>query len=454
MPKFEQYAISKPMIHTLSRLGYVNLTPIQEAVIPHVYRGESVVARSETGSGKTHAFLVPILDRIDINKKEVQAIILSPTRELAKQTYDFAKLIQSDFPELKLLMIAGGVEKSRNKLKLESVPHVVIATPGRLKDLGIEDTVTSLSTSKVIVLDEADMLMDSGFFEDINLIISRLDAPQMLVFSATIPLKLSGIIEKYVGATEVIEIAKENKTSGQVTHSLIDTRHQPLFETILDFIKWKNPYFLLIFASKIDKVIEVYQFLQSQNLKVGMMHGNLENRERKAMMKRIRNNEFPIVVASDMAARGLDIEHVSDILNIDLPTDLDFYFHRAGRTGRYDKTGNCYTFYDNDHSERPRKLIELGVRFAYFSYRDHQFFEAKGLEYKRQRVRKIDPTLEKDIKTAVSKTRSTKVKPGYKKKVANAVEKVKKKYKRQIIEKDIRRQKVQRYKQSSKKEEA
>lgn len=453
MPKFEQYAIRKSMIHTLSRLGYTQLTPIQEAVIPLALRGESLVARSETGSGKTHAFLVPILERIDPNKKEVQAIILSPTRELAKQTYDFAKLIQADFPEIKILMVAGGVEKSRNKLKLENVPHILIATPGRLKDLGIEDTVTSLATSRVIVLDEADMLMDGGFFEDINLIISKLDTPQIMVFSATIPVKLSGIIEKYVGATNIIEIAKQNKTSAQVTHALIDTRHQPLMDTVLDFIKWRNPYFLLIFASKIDKVIEVYQFLQSQNYKVGMIHGDLESRERKAMMKRIRNNEFPILVASDMAARGLDIDNVTDVLNIDLPTDLDFYFHRAGRTGRYDKQGHCYTFYDNDNTDRPRKLIGLGVKFSYFSYRDRQFFEAKGLDYKRQPVRKIDPTLEKDIKIAVAKTKTSKVKPGYKKKVALAVEKVKKKYKRQIIEKDIRRQKVERYKQGAKRDE-
>ena len=179
------------------------------------------------------------------------------------------------------------------------------------------------------------MLLEMGFFEEINNLLTILKEPTIMIFSATIPLNLRHLIEKYIKAEKVFEIGEEGSTNSQVTHYLIDTRHKDLKECALTFLKIKNPYLCLIFCSKKEDVDKLYKFLNQNGVKVGVLHGDLEMRQRKQMMRRIRNDEFSVIVCSDMAARGLDLDNVSDVLNIDLPNNFEFYFHRAGRKGRY-----------------------------------------------------------------------------------------------------------------------
>ena len=451
MAKFTQFDLQSNLLQTISSLGYIDLTPIQEIVIPPALRGESLIARSPTGSGKTHAFLVPIFNKIKPEISEIQAIILSPTRELAKQTANFARLIAKDFPNIRLLLLAGGEEKSRNVMSLSKKPHIVIATPGRLKDLGIENTVTSLMTAKTIVLDEADMLLDSGFFSVIDEILNTLVTPQIMVFSATIPVGLINLMAKYFKDIKVLEQG-EGATNKQVDHFLIDSRHHDEHQLVYDFIQWKHPYFLLIFASTKQEVNALYQFLLTKGIKVGVIHGDLASRERKTMMKRINNDDFPVVVASDMAARGLDFSHVSEVLNLNLPNNLEYYFHRAGRTGRYQDHGEVYTVYDNDHLTKPRKLIEQNVKFSFLYYQNEEFMVDKRprLMERAKPFSNKASELDLEIQKVVAKTRSKKIKPNYKKKVKEVVAKTKQKHRREIIRKDIRRQQEERYRTKAK----
>ncbi len=451
MSSFSSFALSKKMIDALKSQGYVSPTPIQDAVIPKALRGESLIARSPTGTGKTHAFLIPIIEKIEIEKKEIQAVIVAPTRELAKQTYDFAKRFSTSYPALRILLLSAGEERSRTIEKLARVPHLIIATPGRLHDLAVEEKVINFLTAKTFVLDEADMLMEMGFFNDINVIISNLTKPQVLVFSATIPEKLASALEKYAEPKHVIETSTKELTAGKVRHYFIDTRHQDLKECVKQFIEIKHPYLLLVFASKKETVETVYDYLRSQGIRAAMIHGDLEVRERKSIMRRIHANEFNVIVASDMASRGIDIEDVSDVLNVDLPRNTEFYFHRAGRTGRNGKDGQCYSFYDNDLTLPVQKVLDMGTKAEYLVFRDGALVEGKPITPTAPNFRKKkNPELEKEIKKAAGMASSKIVKPGYKRKVRVAVERAKARHRRKVIKRDIRRQQVERYKSAAK----
>ena len=383
MASFKSYALSSKMLESLEKLNYINPTPIQEVVIPSALRGESLVARSATGSGKTHSFLIPIVDRIDINLNQVQAVIMAPTRELAKQTFDFLKELIALYGNISIRLLCAGEEKKRVIDKLQNTPQIIVATPGRLNDLILKENALDISNVKYFVIDEADMLLEMGFFEEINNLLTILKEPTIMIFSATIPLNLRHLIEKYIKAEKVFEIGEEGSTNSQVTHYLIDTRHKDLKECALTFLKIKNPYLCLIFCSKKEDVDKLYKFLNQNGVKVGVLHGDLEMRQRKQMMRRIRNDEFSVIVCSDMAARGLDLDNVSDVLNIDLPHNFEFYFHRAGRTGRYKSYVNCYTFYNNDEIDSVKRIIDAGLEVQYLSLRDNEIVPSKVFKKKK-----------------------------------------------------------------------
>ena len=446
MASFKSYALSSEMLNALEKLNYISPTAIQEVVIPSALRQESLVARSATGSGKTHSFLVPIVDKIDKDNHNVQSIILAPTRELAKQTFDFLKELTDLIGNISIRLLCAGEEKKRVLDKLQNTPQIIVATPGRMNDLILKENALDISNVKYFVLDEADMLLEMGFFEEINNLLMIPKDPTIMIFSATIPFNLRRLIEKYIKAEKVFELGEEEVTNNQVTHYLIDTKHKDVKECVLNFLKIKNPYLCLVFCSKKEDVDKVYKYLNTNGVRVGILHGDLEMRQRKQMMRRIRNDEFSVIVCSDMAARGLDLDNVSDVINVDLPNNFEFYFHRAGRTGRYKSQGNCYTFYNNDQIDSVKRILDAGIEVKYQVIRDNQLIDSKGFEKKKTFKQKRDLELEKEIKKAVARTKTTKVKPGYKKKVKDAVEKAKRQHKRKIIKEDIRRQRVERYK--------
>ncbi|OQC10156.1 MAG: DEAD-box ATP-dependent RNA helicase CshB [Tenericutes bacterium ADurb.Bin087] len=443
--EFGKYNIDKKLVEALKKHGYLTMTPVQSEILPRALKGESLIVKAKTGSGKTHSYLIPILNKLE-KSDEIQALILAPTRELARQIYDFARTLNNDYKEVDILFLAGGLQTSRHKERLATKPALIIATPGRLKALLINEDITSFKSIHTVVLDEGDMLLDSGFYGVISETLAALDNPTVQLFSATIPQKLANLVTLKTGVKSIIDIDKSDKTSENVTHYLIDVHHQNRFEVVENFIKHFNPYLLLVFCSTNKEVLELYQYLSAKGHKIGLLTGELESRKRKAMFRRVRNNEFQVVVASDIAARGIDIDDVSDVLSVSFPFDLEFYFHRAGRTGRLDNKGNAYTLYDHDDLDTIEKVEKLGVHFTRLAYKSGTFSNAPKRMSRPKAQSADEKELDVKIKTAVAQTRTKKVRPGYKKKVKTAVERVKKAHRRKMIKKSIREQRVERYK--------
>lgn len=450
---FKSFNLSDLMIKSLARQGYLSPSSIQTRVIPKALKGGNIVAQSETGSGKTHAFIIPIIENLQLDSDRLQALIITPTRELAQQIYAFLEAFKGDYPKLHARLFTAGKETERTFRQGMRVPHVIIGTPTRIKTMLEAKSLIGLGSVKTLVLDEADMLMEMGYFADIDIIYRLLKAPpQMMVFSATIEFNLRKNLEKYVGADFVIEM-DDVKTAKTVGHHAIDVKHGDRLHAIEIFIKTLNPYLLIIFASRKEQVATISSYLKSAGHDNIMLHGDMSARERKSAYKLIGANKHRLIVASDLAARGLDIKDVSEVLNFDLPKDLTYYFHRAGRTGRFGASGQCYSFYNSDTVTQLEKLIESGVSFSFHELRDDTIISTDKIARRKTRKKKVDPDLERQIKHAAAKVKTDVVKPGYKKKVRDAVAKVKRKHKREIIRKDIRRQRVARYRKEGSKNE-
>lgn len=441
--KFSAFNLKKDVVNCLNQLNYITPTSVQEVVIPKALKGESVVVQSETGTGKTHSFLIPIINNVEYNGK-IQALVISPTRELARQTYIFAKQFCKHLPKLKVKMFVSGEDSKKDLNSFKNEAEIIIATPGKLNYL-IENSDIDLTNIKTLVLDEADMLMEDSFLSDIDKIIKKLVKPQIEVFSATINKKVEFFLKKYISADYVLTISK-GRTSKTVNHYFINTKHSDLLESVMKFISIKNPFLLLIFTNSKEETKKLYTYLCSQKLKCGILSGDLKSRERRSMLRRINAYDFQIVVCTDIASRGLDINDVTDVLSIGLPNNLEYYYHRAGRTGRNYKEGNSFVFYDSDHVELPLKLIDNGLTPAFLKFKDYELVEDAPIIRPKKVFKRKDVELNREIQKVKHEATSKKVKPNYKKKVSLAIDKVKKRHKREIIKKDIRRQMNERYK--------
>ena len=436
MTTFKNYNFKEYIFNALEDMKFKNPTEIQELVIPLALQGKDVIGKSPTGSGKTHAYLLPILNKIDTNIDKVQAVILTPTRELATQIYENLIKFQKFNSKLKLRLITGGLDRVRMIEKVNNTPHIVIGTPGRIKDIGLDKAEFNIMNTDVLVLDEADMIMESGFMEDVSILAAKMrDDLQMLVFSATIPIYLKNFLDKYMDNPKLLEIKAINP--GTITHIAYPTRHHNRNEVLLNLINGINPYLCLIFASKKDTVNNVYNYLLENGLKVGVIHGDLDAKVRRQMMRRIKDNDFVYIVCSDIAARGIDIEGVSHVINYDLPKELEFFYHRAGRTGRNGNDGICYTLYEKEELPIIHKLMKGNIEFLHQEYKNETWNNLKTLVVEQKK--KENTELDKKIKSIVVKSKNKPVKPGYKKKVKSEIEKVKAKHRREVIKKDIKK---------------
>ena len=450
--QFKSYNLNKDLIRILEEKGYKDLTKIQELVIPKALKGENIIAKSETGSGKTHSFIVPIINNVVIDGT-LQAIILAPTKELARQTFDFINEIinEEPFNKIKCKLFTSGEDQTKDLKSFLNGAEIIVATPGKLNFL-LNAATTDLSTLKTLVLDEADMLIDKTFIDDIDKIFEKVNKSiiQVEVFSATISKSVNDFLRKFISPDYTLTVDEKNKSNKNVSHYFINTKHQDKYELLLRFIENKNPYLLFVFGNSKTEAKNIYEFLYNNKYKCGLISGELDKRERRSMLRRIKNDEFRIVVCTDLAARGLDIDDVSEVLNFNIPNNLEYYYHRAGRTGRIGKTGECYSFYDNDSITLPLKLKAEGLEVKYLKFSNGELIQDNSLEknFKRRKTNN-NVELEKEIKKAKSFAMGDKVKPGYKRKVKTAIDKVKRKHKREVIKKDIRRQRVERYKREA-----
>ena len=438
MLKFSDLNLRNEINNTLKSINFTNPTEIQRLVLKPALNGKDVIGRSPTGSGKTHAFLIPIFNKLDTSKNEVQAVILTPTRELAFQIYEKIKPFLEEFKDARVKLLSSGLDRNKQETGLSNVPHIIIGTPGRVNDLAFKKAAFNITTCKTLVLDEADMILEEGFLDDIATIAGKMKSYlQMLVFSATMPENLLQFLNKYMNNPITIDPNKNQVTSKNVIHYAYPTRDKNRLEVLDKLLSNINPFLCIIFASRKEDVDKIYKYLKGKRYNVGIIHGDLDNTTRKTMMKRINNLEFNYIVASDIAARGIDIEGVSHIINYDLPFVDEFYFHRAGRTGRYNNDGVCFTLYSKDEIKRVNHFIEKGVKFVNVEFINGELKELKP--FVRKKVNKPHP-MNNEIKRTVNKYKNQPVKPGYKKKMKNEIDRIKRKHKREIIEKDIKRQ--------------
>ncbi|CAI2584352.1 DEAD/DEAH box helicase [Apilactobacillus kunkeei] len=414
---FKQYNLKPFIMDALDELNFREPTAIQEKIIPEIRKGRSVVGQSATGSGKTHAFLLPIFDKLDVDTLEVQAVITTPSRELAYQIYNNAKqLAKHSDKTIHIANYVGGTDKVRQieKLKNEQ-PQIVIGTPGRISDL-IKGQYLQVHTATQLVIDEADMTLDLGFLNDIDNIAASFGKDvQMMVFSATIPQKLRPFLKKYLENPYVENIPNRTVISPTIDNWLISTKGQNKNDLIYKLITMGEPYLVLIFANTRKRVEEIYEFLRNQGLKVGIVSGDLTPRERKRTMKQIQNLEFQYVVATDLAARGIDIEGVSDVINDDIPEDLEYFIHRVGRTGRNNMPGTAVTLYSPDEEDEIDALEKMGISFKPKVIRGGRVEDTYDRNRRKSHRRghdKLEPTM-----IGMIKKKKRNVKPGYKNKI-------------------------------------
>ena len=446
MVTFQDFGLKRYCYQVIEELGFQNPTPIQEKVIPLVLKRNDVIGISQTGTGKTHAFLLPIVSQIDTTKDCVQAVITAPTRELASQLYNNAKKFIDYLPELRVSLSVGGSDRQRAVQKLATQPHIVIGTPGRIKDLSLDAQALKITTAKIFVVDEADMTLEFGYLEDIDAVAGKMaDDLQMLVFSATIPQNLRPFLKKYMQSPKTVEIDSQLVTTANVEHILLATKHQDRYDLLKQIMKVIDPYVCIIFANKRTEVSKITHQLREDGYKVGEIHGDLEPRERKKMMRQINNNEYQYIVATDIAARGIDIDGVSHVINMEFPTEPDFYIHRSGRSGRGNYTGVCYSMYDTEDEKSIAVLERKGIEFKNMQLKKGEFVDLGQREKRKKRI-KQQTELERQVQMIIRKPK--KVKPGYKKKRKYQVEQVVKKQKRAMIREDIKRQKKERARQA------
>ncbi len=428
--KFERFNLKPFIIEAVKELGFHEPTEIQERLIPTVLKGESAVGQSQTGTGKTHSYVLPVLQKIDPTLHEVQAIFTAPTRELATQIYQETLKIVKHAPEgqdISVRLFIGGTDKQRTIDRLKTQPQIVVGTPGRISDL-VKEQALFVHTASTLVIDEADIMLDMGFLEDVDQIAGKLPKNlQMLIFSATIPEKLKPFLKKYMENPKYIQVSPTLATAENISHYLLPVRHRNKVELVYQTLLHYNPYLAIVFTNTKKKADEVADGLIAKGLKVGRIHGDLSPRERKKMMKQILDLEFQYIVATDLAARGIDIQGISHVINYELPTDLDFYIHRVGRTARAGFSGIALTLYEVSDENALNQLEKMGISFKNVDIKKEEWMELADRNKRKKRHKAVS---EIDLKAKAFIPKPKKVKPGYKKKIQQATENFKKRQNR------------------------
>lgn len=421
MANFREFNFKEYIYQALDEINFKEPTEVQARLIPTILKGKNVVGQSQTGSGKTHTFLLPIFQNLNAQKDEVQAVITTPSRELAYQIYEAAKQLAKFSPEnIWIQNYVGGTDKQRQIEKLKShQPQLVIGTPGRILDL-VRENALDIHNAHYLVVDEADMTLDLGFLKETDAIASTLPKDlQMLVFSATIPEKLRPFLRKYMYNPVIEVVANKHVISPTIDNWLVSTKGRDRNKLIYDLLTMGEPYLALVFANTKERADELTNYLRSQGLKVAKVHGGIQPRQRKRIMREIQNLDYQFVVATDLAARGIDIEGVSHVINDDIPEDLEFFVHRVGRTGRNGMKGTAITLYEPSEEKLIDELESMGVHFVPKAVKNGEIvdsYDRNRREKRQTRKESMDPKLRGFVKKEKKKR-----KPGYKKKIKRAI---------------------------------
>jgi len=348
---FSTLPLSKEMTDNLQKIGYAQMTPIQSEALPHILKGKDVIAQAKTGSGKTAAFGIGVLNKLDIKNFKIQSLILCPTRELADQVAKELRNIAKFAHNIKILTLCGGSAFYPQTNSLRHGAHIVVGTPGRiLKHLDKE--TLELQHLKTLVLDEADRMLDMGFIEEIQKILSY--APkemQTLLFSATYPdeiMELSHSIQK-----DAINIKTTHTESlNKISQRFYEVDDEQKLQTLINILSNFEPQNSIVFCNTKIESDEIAQKLQDKNIDALAIHGDLEQYERNDVLVQFSNKSCRVLIATDVAARGLDIKELSAVINYDIPHTQETYTHRIGRTGRAGKEGLAFTLYNKADREK------------------------------------------------------------------------------------------------------
>ncbi|MBQ1610022.1 MAG: DEAD/DEAH box helicase, partial [Elusimicrobia bacterium] len=342
--KFTELNLSPEILKAVTDMGFEETTPIQSLAIPKMIEGVDLIGQAQTGTGKTAAFGIPILEKIVPKEKKVQALIMCPTRELAIQVAEELKSLSKYKKGINIVPVYGGQPIVRQMSALHKGAHIVIGTPGRIID-HIERQTIKLDNTKTVVLDEADEMLDMGFRDDIELILKNLPQDKQTVFfSATMPREFLALTKKYQKNPINIKVVHEKLTVPQTEQLYCEVREHQKLEALARCIDMADAKLSLVFCNTKKRVDEVTAQLQIRGYSADAIHGDMNQTQRDRVMDKFRNCKIEILVATDVAARGIDVDDVEAVFNFDIPQDIESYVHRIGRTGRAGRAGKAYSF--------------------------------------------------------------------------------------------------------------
>jgi superfamily II DNA/RNA helicase len=358
---FADLGLSDELLRALADAGYAEPTPIQAAAIPPVLMNRDLIGIAQTGTGKTASFVLPMIDILAHGRTRAmmpRSLILEPTRELAAQVAEnFEKY--GRYHKLTMALLIGGVSMGDQQKALEKGVDVLIATPGRLMDLFQRGKIL-LSGCSTLVIDEADRMLDMGFIPDIEEICAKLPANrQTLLFSATMPPPIKKLADKFLSNPKTVEVARPASTNAAIEQRLVETTTRGKRETLRGLLRAEDMKTAIVFSNRKSTVRELTDSLRRHSFAAGQIHGDMEQSERLRELDRFKSGEINILVASDVAARGLDVKGVSHVFNFDVPWHPDDYVHRVGRTGRGGATGKAFTLVTSEDDEAVDNIEKL-----------------------------------------------------------------------------------------------
>lgn len=403
--KFGKLGLNDDILKAIDNMGFEEPSKIQAKVIPIILKGFDVIGHAQTGTGKTLAFGAPVLNNLERNNNKIECIVLAPTRELAIQVNDELVRI-GKYMKVRLLPVYGGQSIDRQIKALKKGVNVVVGTPGRVLDL-IRRRVLDLSCIKFLVIDEADEMLDMGFIDDIETIIKNCNNDrQTMLFSATMPNQIKKLSKKYMKKdTQIVSIVKNSMTVSTVEQYYYEVKHKDRFETLCRIIDVDEPSTAIIFCKTKKNVDGLVESMSLRGYNVEGMHGDMSQNQRMNTLKKFKQGNLDFLVATDVAARGIDVDNVTHVINYDLPQDVESYVHRIGRTGRANKKGTAYTLVT------AREYMAL-----------KQIQKATKGKIKRKEIPTVDDIFHAKYKSMIQKTKATLKTDEYKRFVPLAAE--------------------------------
>ncbi|WP_028775442.1 DEAD/DEAH box helicase [Shimazuella kribbensis] len=398
---FMDYKLSKEIVRALDNLGYKHPTDVQSAVIPIALEKKDIAVKAQTGSGKTAAFGIPICEMVDWEENKPQALILTPTRELADQVKEDITNI-GRFKRIKATAVYGKDSFSKQKAELKQKTHVVVGTPGRLLDHMDRGTL-DLERLRFLVIDEADEMLKMGFIDQVEAIIHELPMDRMtMLFSATLPEDVVNLCHKYMENPTDIEVQATENTTHQIDHSLFIVKEKDKFNLLKDATIIENPDSCIVFCRTKEQVDNLYKLLDQFGYTCNKIHGGMEQSDRSYVMDQFKRGKFRYLVATDVAARGIDIENITHVVNYDIPLEKESYVHRIGRTGRAGKTGKAITFV-TPYEEKFLEDIERFIGFEISRRSIPTKEEVANRKAAFDKKMKVQPTIKKEKSEQLNK---------------------------------------------------